>query len=68
MDCSVEILLKYYCYSKMYKFVDPSKVISSKQNKNEIKVDINLLPKTNKYKAKQTNRKKISKRKKKTPI
>jgi hypothetical protein len=34
--------LKYYCYSKMYKFVGPSEVISSKQIKTEIKLDINL--------------------------
>ena len=43
----------------MYKFVGPSEVISSKQKKKtEIKLDINLLSKTNKYKTKQTNRKK----------
>ena len=50
----------------MYTFVGPSEVISSKQKKKtEIKLDINLLLKTNKYKTKQTNRKKkISKRKK----
>jgi hypothetical protein len=41
----------------MYKFVCPSEVISSKQKKTEIKLDINLLSKTNKYKTKQTNRK-----------
>jgi hypothetical protein len=39
----------------MYKFVSPSEVISSKQIKTEIKLDINLLSKTNKYKTKQTN-------------
>jgi hypothetical protein len=33
MDCSVGILLRYHCYSKMYKFVGPSEVISSKQRK-----------------------------------
>ena len=55
MDCSVGILLKYYCYSQMYKFVGPSEVISSKQKKKEIKLNINLLSKTNKYKTKQTN-------------
>ena len=33
MDCSVGKLLKYYCYSKMHKCVDPSEVISSKQKK-----------------------------------
>jgi hypothetical protein len=38
-----------------YKFVGPSEVISSKQKKTEIKLDINLLSKTNKYKTKQTN-------------
>ena len=60
--------LKYYCYSKMYKFVGPSEVISSKQKKKtEIKLDINLLSKTNKYKTKQTNRKKkYQKERKKT--
>jgi hypothetical protein len=63
MDCSVGILIKYYCYSKMYKFVCPSEVISSKQKKTEIKLDINLLSKTNKYKTKQTNRKKNLKKK-----
>ena len=57
MDCSVGILLKYHCYSKMYKFVGPSEVISSKQKKTGIKLDINLLSKTNKYKTKQANRK-----------
>jgi hypothetical protein len=41
----------------MYKFVGPSEVISSKQKKKEIKLDINLLSKTNKYKTKQTNQK-----------
>ena len=41
----------------MYKFVGPSEVISSKQKKTEIKLDINLLSKTNKYKTKQTNQK-----------
>ena len=42
----------------MYKFVGHSEVISSKQKKNKIKLDINLLSKTNKYKTKQTNHKK----------
>ena len=42
----------------MYKIVGPSEVISSKQKKKtEIKLDINLLSKTNKYKTKQTNQK-----------
>ena len=41
----------------MYKFVGPSEVMSSKQIKTEIKLDINLLSKTNKYKTKQTNQK-----------
>ena len=41
----------------MYKFVGPSEVISSKQKKKQIKLDINLLSKTNKYKTKQTNQK-----------
>jgi hypothetical protein len=41
----------------MYKFVCPSEVISSKQKKTDIKLDINLLSKTNKYKTKQTNTK-----------
>jgi hypothetical protein len=63
MDCSVGILLKYYCYSKMYKLVGPSEVISSKQKQNKIKLDINLLSKTNKYKTKQANRKKYQKEK-----
>ena len=51
----------------MYKCVGPSEVISSKQKKKnkKIKLDINLLSKPNKYKTKQTNRKKISKRNKK---
>jgi hypothetical protein len=49
--------LKYYCYSKIYKFVGSSEVISSKQKKKQIKLDINLLSKTNKYKTKQTNQK-----------
>jgi hypothetical protein len=41
----------------MYKIVGHSEVISSKQKKKtEIKLDINLLSKTNKYKIKQTNR------------
>jgi hypothetical protein len=44
----------------MYTFVGPSEVISSKQKKTEIKLDIDLLSKTNKYK---TNQSKISKRK-----
>jgi hypothetical protein len=34
----------------MYKCVGPSEVISSKQKKKEIKLNINLLSKTNKYK------------------
>ena len=51
----------------MYKFVGPSAVISSKQKKNEIKLDINLLSKTNKYKTKQTNRKKNLKKKENKP-
>ena len=54
--------LKYYCYSKMYKFV----VISSKQKKTEIKLDINLLSITNKYKTKQTNQKYQKERKNST--
>jgi len=57
MNCSVGILLKYHCYSKMYKCVGPSEVISSKQKKKQMKLDINLLSKTNKYKTKQTNHK-----------
>ena len=57
----------YYCYSKMYKCVGPSEVISSKQKKKEIKLNINLLSKTNKYKTKQTNRKKNIKIKEKKP-
>ena len=48
----------------MYKFVVPSEVISSKQKKTEIKFDINLLSKTNKYKTKQTNQKYQTERKK----
>jgi hypothetical protein len=50
----------------MYKFVGHSEVISLKQKKKtEMKLDINLISKRNKYKTKQTNRKKkISKRKK----
>ena len=51
----------------MYKFVCPSEVISSKQKKTEIKLDINLLSKTNKYKTKQTNRKKNLKKKENEP-
>ena len=51
----------------MYKFVGPSEVISSKQKKTEIKLDINLLSKTNKYKTKQTNQK-YQKERKKTNI
>jgi hypothetical protein len=39
----------------MYTFVGPSEVISSKQKKTEIKLDINLLSKTNKYKTKHTS-------------
>jgi hypothetical protein len=35
MECSVGILLKYHCYSKMYKYVGPSEVISSKQRKTK---------------------------------
>ena len=50
MDCSVGILLKYHCYSKMYKFVGPSEVISSKQRK------ICYQKQTNRE-TKQTNRK-----------
>ena len=52
----------------MYKIVGHSEVISSKQKKKtEIKLDINLLSKTNKYKIKQTNRKnKYQKERKKT--
>jgi hypothetical protein len=41
----------------MYKFVGPSEVISSKQKKIEIIIEINMLSKTNKYKTKQTNSK-----------
>jgi hypothetical protein len=41
----------------MYKCVGPSEVISSKQTKTEIELDINLLSKTNKYKTKQSNQK-----------
>jgi hypothetical protein len=48
----------------MYKFVGPSEVIFSKQKKTEIKLDINLLSKTNKYKTKQTNQKYQKERKK----
>jgi hypothetical protein len=48
----------------MYKFVGPSEDISSKQKKTEIKLDINLLSKTNKYKTKQTNEKYQTERKK----
>jgi hypothetical protein len=48
----------------MYKFVGPSEVISSKRKKTEIKLDINLLSKTNKYKTKQTNQKYKKERKK----
>ena len=60
--------LKYYCYSNMYKFVGHSEVISSKQKrKTEIKLDINMLSKTNKYKTKQTNRKKKYKKERKKP-
>ena len=67
MHCSVGILLKYYCYSKMYTCVGPSEVISSKRKKTEIKLDINLLSKTNKYKTKQTNRKFFFKKKENKP-
>ena len=67
IQCSVGILLKYYCYSKMYKCVGPSEVISSKQKKIEIKIEINMLSKTNKYKTKQTNSKKNIKKKEKNP-
>ena len=49
----------------MYTFVGPSEVISSKQKKTEIKLDINLLSQTNKYKTKQTNQKYQTERKKK---
>ena len=48
----------------MYKFVGPSEVISSKQKKTEIQLDINLLSQTNKYKTKQTNQKYQTERKK----
>jgi hypothetical protein len=41
-------------------------VSTSKQKKTEIKLDINLLSKTNKYKTKQTNQK--YKKEKKNPI
>ena len=41
----------------MYKFVGPSEVISSKQKKTEIKLDIKLLSQTNKYKTKKNNQK-----------
>ena len=58
--------LKYYCYSKMYKFIGPSEVISSKQKKTEIKLDINLLSKTNKY-TKQNKPIKNIKKKDKNP-
>ena len=51
----------------MYKFVGPSEVLPSKQKKTEIKLDINLLSKTNKYKTKQTNRKKNLKKKENKP-
>jgi hypothetical protein len=51
----------------MHKFVCPSEVISSKHKKTEIKLDINLLSKTNKYKTKQTNRKKNLKKKENKP-
>jgi hypothetical protein len=51
----------------MYNCVGQSEVISSKQKKNEIKLDINLLSKTNKYKTKQTNRKKIYQKERKNP-
>ena len=52
----------------MYKFVGHSEVISLKQKKKpEIKLDINLLSKTNKYKTKQTNRKKKYQKEKKNP-
>jgi hypothetical protein len=51
----------------MYKLVGHSEVISLKQKiKTEIKLDINLLSKTNKYKTKQTNHTKKIKKKKKT--
>ena len=46
----------------MYKCVGPSEVISSKQKKTEIKLDINLLSKTNI--TKQTNQKYQTERKK----
>ena len=48
----------------MYKFVGPSEIISSKQKKTEIQLDINLLSQTNKYKTKQTNQKYQTERKK----
>ena len=50
----------------MYKCVGHSEVISLKhKKKTEIKLDINLLSKTNKYKTKQTNRKKKYQKEKK---
>ena len=57
MDCSVGILLKYHCYFKMYKFIGPVWSYILKTEKNGIKLDINLLSKTNKYKTKQANQK-----------
>jgi hypothetical protein len=49
----------------MYKFVGQSEVISLKHKKTEIKLDINVLSKTNKYKTKQTNGKKKYQKEKK---
>ena len=48
----------------MFKHEIQAEVISSKQKKPEIKLDINLLSKTNKYKTKQTNQKYQTERKK----
>jgi hypothetical protein len=51
----------------MYKLVGHSEVISLKQKKKtEIKLEINMLSKTNKYKTKQTNHKKKYQKEKKT--
>jgi hypothetical protein len=50
----------------MYKLVGHSEVISLKQKKKtEIKLEINMLSKTNKYKTKQTNHKKKYQKEKK---
>ena len=51
----------------MYKFVGHSEVIFSKQKKKKKKLYINLLSKTNKYKTKQTNRKKEYQKERKKP-